>query len=107
MLFGSYEFAAAADLAKEAVRDPSNFHWAILTLFAIVMITYCNEIKAKNYAAVACLGIHPILRRRIQNLRHGSKEADQDCRNSHGNQHPVIGYFSSTGNYLGTSNHNN
>ena len=33
MLFGSYEFAAAADLAKEAVRDPSNFHWAILTLF--------------------------------------------------------------------------
>ena len=61
MLFGSYEFAAAADLAKEAVRDPSNFHWAILTLFAIVLITYCNEIKEKNYAAVACaMGLYSI-----------------------------------------------
>ena len=61
MLFGSYEIAAAADHAKEAVRDPSNFHWAILTLYAIVMITYCNEIKAKNYAAVACaLGLYSI-----------------------------------------------
>ena len=61
MLFGSYEFAAAADLAKEAVRDPSNFHWAILTLFAVVLITYCNEIKLKNYAAVACaMGLYSI-----------------------------------------------
>ena len=61
MLFGSYEFATAADIANEAVRDPSNFHWAILTLFAIVMITYCNEIKVKNYAAVACaLGLYSI-----------------------------------------------
>ncbi|MBQ8831311.1 MAG: hypothetical protein IJ017_06905 [Oscillospiraceae bacterium] len=61
MLFGNREFAAAAQAAQEAVRDPSNFHWAILTLFALVLITYCNEIKAKNYAAVACaLGLYSI-----------------------------------------------
>lgn len=61
MLFGSWDYAAAAEAAIEAVRDPSNFHWAILTLFALVMITYCNEIKAKNYAAVACaLGLYSI-----------------------------------------------
>ena len=61
MLFGSWEFASAAELAKAAVRDPSNFHWSILTLFAIVMIIYCDEIKAKNYSAVACaLGLYSI-----------------------------------------------
>ena len=49
MLFGSWDFAPAAEVAKAAVRDPSNFHWSILTLFAIVMIVYCDEIKAKNY----------------------------------------------------------
>jgi len=38
MLFGSYEFAVAANLAKEAVRDPSNFHWAILTLLRICAV---------------------------------------------------------------------
>ena len=61
MLFGSWDFASAADIAIEAVRDPSNFHWSILTLFAIVMVIYCNEIKAKNYAAVACaVGLYSI-----------------------------------------------
>ena len=61
MLFGNRMFASAAQAAIEAVRDPSNFHWAILTLFALVMITYCNEIKIKNYAAVACaLGLYSI-----------------------------------------------
>ena len=54
MLFGNWSYAAEAERAIAAVRDPSNFHWSILTLFAIVMITYCNEIKAKNYKAVAC-----------------------------------------------------
>lgn len=53
MLFGNYSFAPEAQRAIAAVRDPSNFHWSILTLFAIVMIVYCNEIKAKNYKAVA------------------------------------------------------
>ncbi len=53
MLFGNYSFAPEAERAIAAVRDPSNFHWSILTLFAIVMIIYCNEIKAKNYKAVA------------------------------------------------------
>lgn len=54
MLFGDWSFAADAERAIAAVRDPSNFHWSILTLFALVMITYCNEIKAKNFKAVAC-----------------------------------------------------
>lgn len=53
MLFGDWSFAAAAEKAIGAVRDPSNFHWSILTLFAIVMVIYCNEIKAKNFRAVA------------------------------------------------------
>jgi hypothetical protein len=54
MLFGDWSFAPAAEKAMAAVRDPSNFHWSILTLFAIVLTTYCNEIKRKNYKAVAC-----------------------------------------------------
>ena len=54
MLFGDWIYAAEAQRAIEAVRDPSNFHWSILTLFALVMTTYCGEIKAKNYKAVAC-----------------------------------------------------
>ena len=53
MLFGDWSFAPEAQRAIEAVRDPSNFHWSILTLFALVMTTYCSEIKAKNYKAVA------------------------------------------------------
>lgn len=54
MLFGDWIYAADAQRAIEAVRDPSNFHWSILTLFALVLTTYCSEIKAKNYKAVAC-----------------------------------------------------
>ena len=53
MLFGDWSFVPAAEAAIAAVRDPSNFHWSILTLFAVVMVFYCNEIKAKNYRAVA------------------------------------------------------
>ena len=54
MLFGDWRFAAEAERAIAAVRDPSNFHWSILTLFAVVMVIYCNEIKRKNFKAVAC-----------------------------------------------------
>ena len=54
MLFGDWRFAAEAERAIAAVRDPSNFHWSILTLFAVVMVIYCNEIKVKNYKGVAC-----------------------------------------------------
>lgn len=53
MLFGDWSFKDAADAAIAAVRDPSNFHWSTLTLFAIVMIIYSNEIKTKNFRAVA------------------------------------------------------
>lgn len=54
MLFGNWIYAAEAERAIAAVRDPSNFHWSILTLFALVLTTYCNEIKKKNFKAVAC-----------------------------------------------------
>ena len=54
MLFGDWSFAAEAERAIAAVRDPSNFHWSILTLFALVLTTYCSEIKKKNYKGVAC-----------------------------------------------------
>lgn len=54
MFFGDWKYADEAKRAMEAVRDPSNFHWSILTLFALVMIVYCNEIKEKNFRAVAC-----------------------------------------------------
>ena len=53
MLFGNWIYAAEAERAIAAVRDPSNFHWSILTLFALVLTTYCNEIKKKNFKAVA------------------------------------------------------
>ena len=54
MLFGDWSFAAEAERAIAAVRDPSNFHWSILTLFALVTTIYCTEIKQKNYKSVAC-----------------------------------------------------
>lgn len=54
MLFGDWSFAAEAERAIAAVRDPSNFHWSILTLFALVTTVYCNEIKQKNFKTVAC-----------------------------------------------------
>lgn len=54
MLFGDWSLAPEAERAIAAVRDPANFHWSILTLFALVLITYCNEIKEKNFKAVAC-----------------------------------------------------
>lgn len=61
MFFGDWSFAAEAEKAMAAVRDPANFHWSVLTLFAIVMIIYSNEIKAKNYSAVAAaLGLYSI-----------------------------------------------
>ncbi len=61
MLFGNWSFAADAAAAVAAVRDPANFHWSVLTLFAIVMIIYSNEIKAKNFRAVAsALGLYSI-----------------------------------------------
>lgn len=54
MFFGDWIYAPEAQRAIAAVRDPSNFHWSILTLFALVLTTYCNEIKKKNFKAVAC-----------------------------------------------------
>lgn len=53
MLFGSEIYKPAADLAKLAVRDPSNFNWTFIALFAFVVMMYIDEIKKKNFKAIA------------------------------------------------------
>ncbi|NLI53919.1 MAG: hypothetical protein GX417_06270 [Clostridiales bacterium] len=53
MLFGDPGLKHLADLAKAAVRDPSNFHWSIIAIFAIVMMLYVEEIRKKHYKVVA------------------------------------------------------
>ena len=53
MLFGDYSFASAADAAKGAVRDPSNFNWTTIAFLAVVVIIYINEYRQKNYKAIA------------------------------------------------------
>lgn len=50
MLFGNPIFKDAAD--KVIVRDPSNFNWTFIALFAVVVYVYWTEIKNKNYKAV-------------------------------------------------------
>lgn len=53
MLFGSEINKPAADAALAAVRDPSNFNWTFIALFAVVVILYVEEIRKKNYNAIA------------------------------------------------------
>jgi len=53
MLFGDESFKHLADLAKAAVRDPSNFNWTFIALFAFVVMIYVDEINKKNYKAIA------------------------------------------------------
>ena len=53
MLSGDWSFPAAAEAAIAAVRGPSNVQWTTRALFALVLIVYASEIKAKNYKAVA------------------------------------------------------
>ena len=53
MLFGDSGLKPLADLAKAAVRDPSNFNWSFIALLAIVVIIYVDEIHKKNYKAIA------------------------------------------------------
>ncbi len=61
MLFGSEKFKSAADLAKQAVRDPSNFNWTFIALFAVVIIIYAIQYKNKNYRGIAaCLGLYSV-----------------------------------------------
>ncbi len=53
MLFGDESYKSLADLAKAAVRDPSNFNWTFIALFAFVVMLYVDEIYKKNYKAIA------------------------------------------------------
>ncbi len=53
MLFGDESYKSLADLAKAAVRDPSNFNWAFIALLAFVVMMYVDEISKKNYKAIA------------------------------------------------------
>ena len=53
MLFGDLGFKPLADLAKAAVRNPSNFHWSVIAIFAIVLMMYAEEIRRKNYRVIA------------------------------------------------------
>ncbi|PKM72035.1 MAG: hypothetical protein CVU91_11125 [Firmicutes bacterium HGW-Firmicutes-16] len=53
MLFGDLSNKPLADAAKQMVRDPSNFNWTFIAIFAIVVIIYVNEIQKKEYKAIA------------------------------------------------------
>jgi len=53
MWFGNESLKAAADAAKAAIRSSDNFHWTFIALLAFVVYVYANEIKNKNYKAVA------------------------------------------------------
>lgn len=61
MLFGDWSFAPAAEAAMKAVRDPSNFQWYLLPIFALVLCVYWQEISKKNFRAVFCaVGLYSI-----------------------------------------------
>ena len=53
MLFGDPRLKPLADLAKAAVRDPSNFNWSFIAILAFVVMIYVDEIHKKNYKAIA------------------------------------------------------
>ena len=53
MLFGDDKLKGLADLAKAAVRDPSNFNWSFIAILAFVVMIYVDEIHKKNYKAIA------------------------------------------------------
>ena len=53
MLFGDEGLKPLADLAKAAVRDPSNFNWSFIAILAFVVMIYVDEIHKKNYKAIA------------------------------------------------------
>jgi len=53
MLFGDDGLKPFADLAKAAVRDPSNFNWSFIAILAFVVMIYVDEIHKKNYKAIA------------------------------------------------------
>lgn len=59
MLFGNAKYKPFADLAKNAIRNPSNFNWTFIALFAVVVVIYATEYKKKNYNGIAAaLGLY-------------------------------------------------
>lgn len=53
MLFGDPSYKPIADAAKEAVRDPSNFNWTFIALFAFAVMMYVDAVQKKDYRAIA------------------------------------------------------
>lgn len=53
MLFGSLDYAEAADQAREAVRGVTNFNWTFISLLAIVVYVYATELHRKNYRLIS------------------------------------------------------
>ncbi|MBI9109225.1 MAG: hypothetical protein JEZ04_20940 [Spirochaetales bacterium] len=53
MLFGTSANKAAAEIAKLAVRDTSNFNWTFIVLLAIVIYIYATEFKNRNFKGIA------------------------------------------------------
>ena len=53
MLFGDPSLKPLADEAMAAVRDPSNFNWTFIALFAFVVMMYVDAIKRKEYRVIA------------------------------------------------------
>jgi len=39
--------------ALDLLRNPDNFHWSFITLLALVMYVYLNEISKKNWKGIA------------------------------------------------------
>ena len=62
MFFGDPKFKPLADLANKSVRNPNNFNWTFIAIFAVVVILYINEAEKKNYrvikAALALYLVH-------------------------------------------------
>lgn len=48
MLFGNAKYKPLADIAKGAIRNPSNFNWTFIALFAIVVVIYATEFKKEE-----------------------------------------------------------
>lgn len=53
MLFGDPSNKPLADAANAAVRDPSNFQWTFIALFALAVMVYVDAVYRKDYKCIA------------------------------------------------------
>lgn len=62
VFWGDAARLAEADASILAVRDTTNFNWTFITIFALVVYIYFNELAHKNYkgvvASLALYGVH-------------------------------------------------